>query len=64
AVHHVSVMVNVSHSVLHCMETWGTEPTYTWLHEKVVVTEKVGHVSADGTSLYVSGTFCGHFTCV
>lgn len=64
AVHHVSVMVNVSHWVLHCMEAWGTEPTFTWLHEKVVVTEKVGHVSADGTSLYVSGIFCGHFTCV
>ncbi|XP_016110359.1 uncharacterized protein [Sinocyclocheilus grahami] len=64
AVHHVSVMVNVSHSVLHCMEAWGTEPTFTWLHEQVVVTEKVGRVSADGTSLYVSGTFCGHFTCV
>ncbi|XP_026138980.1 uncharacterized protein LOC113115661 [Carassius auratus] len=64
AVHHVSVMVNVSHWVLHCMEAWGTEPTFTWLHEKVVVTEKVGRVSADGTSLYVSGIFCGHFTCV
>ncbi|XP_073704055.1 uncharacterized protein [Garra rufa] len=64
AVHHVSVMVNVSHSVLHCKEAWGTEPIFTWLHEKVVVTEKVGHVSADGTSLHVSGTFCGHFTCV
>ncbi|KAF4102744.1 uncharacterized protein si:dkeyp-97a10.2 isoform X1 [Onychostoma macrolepis] len=64
AVHHVSVMVNVSHSVLHCMEAWGTEPTFTWLQEKVVVTEKVGRVSADGTSLYVSGAFCGHFTCI
>ncbi|KAK2903632.1 hypothetical protein Q8A67_008345 [Cirrhinus molitorella] len=64
AVHHVSVMVNVSDSGLHCMEAWGTEPTFIWLHEKVVVTEKVGHVSADGRSLYVSGTFCGHFTCV
>ncbi|XP_067267849.1 uncharacterized protein si:dkeyp-97a10.2 isoform X2 [Chanodichthys erythropterus] len=63
-VHHVSVMVNVSHSVLHCMEAWGTEPSFSWLHEKVAVTEKVGHVSADGTSLIVSGTFCGHFTCV
>ncbi|XP_043116297.1 uncharacterized protein si:dkeyp-97a10.2 isoform X1 [Puntigrus tetrazona] len=64
AVHHVSVMVNVSHSVLHCMEAWGTEPSFTWLHEKAAVTEKVGRVSADGTSLDVSGTFCGHFTCV
>ncbi|XP_048009204.1 uncharacterized protein si:dkeyp-97a10.2 isoform X2 [Megalobrama amblycephala] len=64
AVNHVSVMVNVSHSVLHCMEAWGTEPSFSWLHEKVAVTEKVGHVSADGTSLIVSSTFCGHFTCV
>ncbi|XP_077077647.1 uncharacterized protein LOC143730944 [Siphateles boraxobius] len=64
AVNHVSVMVNVSHSVLHCMEAWGTDPSFTWLYEKVVVTGKVGHVSADGTSLVVSGTFCGHFTCV
>ncbi|XP_057195343.1 uncharacterized protein si:dkeyp-97a10.2 isoform X2 [Triplophysa rosa] len=64
AVNHVSVMVNVSHSVLHCMEAWGSEPTFTWLHEKVVVTEEVGRVSADGRSLHVSGTFCGHFTCV
>lgn len=63
-VDHVSVMVNVSHSVLHCMEAWGTEPSFSWLHEKVAVTEKVGHVSADGATLIVSGTFCGHFTCV
>lgn len=64
AVNHVSVMVNVSHAVLHCMEAWGTEPSFTWLHEKVLVTGKVGRVSADGASLFVSGSFCGHFTCV
>ncbi|XP_051577386.1 uncharacterized protein LOC127454311 [Myxocyprinus asiaticus] len=64
AVNHVSVMVNVSHCILHCLEAWGTEPTFTWLHEQAAVTETVGHVSADGTSLYVSSTFCGHFTCV
>ncbi|XP_051575356.1 muscle, skeletal receptor tyrosine protein kinase-like isoform X2 [Myxocyprinus asiaticus] len=64
AVNHVSVMVNVSHCILHCMEAWGTEPTFTWLHEQAAVTEEVGRVSTDGTSLYVSSTFCGHFTCV
>lgn len=64
AVHHVSVMLNVSHSVLHCMESWGTEPTYKWLHDSVQLTEKLGHVSTDGASLQVSGSFCGRFTCV
>ncbi|XDV39575.1 hypothetical protein PO909_008801 [Leuciscus waleckii] len=64
AVNHVSVMVNVSHAVLHCMEAWGTEPSFTWLYEKVLVTGDVGRVSADGASLFVSGTFCGHFTCI
>lgn len=64
AVHHVSVMVNVSHSSLHCMEAWGTEPVFRWFHEKAVVTEAVGRVSADGTSLYLNTALCGHFTCV
>lgn len=64
AVHHVSVMVNVSHSILHCMEAWGTEPVFRWLHEKVAVTEAVGRVSADGSSLYLSTALCGHFTCM
>ncbi|XP_052002591.1 SLAM family member 9 [Xyrauchen texanus] len=64
AVNHVSVMVNVSHCTLHCMEAWGTEPTFTWLHEQAAVTEEVGRVSADGTSLYISSSCCGHFTCV
>ncbi|XP_067305601.1 uncharacterized protein si:dkeyp-97a10.2 isoform X1 [Pseudorasbora parva] len=64
AVNHVSVMVNVSHAVLHCMEAWGTDPSFSWLHEKVAMTDKVGQVSADGASLFVSGPFCGHFTCV
>ncbi|XP_039544714.1 uncharacterized protein si:dkeyp-97a10.2 [Pimephales promelas] len=63
-VYHVSVMVNVSHAVLHCMEAWGTDPSFTWLYERVLVTGAVGRVSADGASLFVSGTFCGHFTCV
>ncbi|XP_060718162.1 uncharacterized protein si:dkeyp-97a10.2 isoform X1 [Tachysurus vachellii] len=64
AVHHVSVMVNVSHFSLHCMEAWGTEPVFRWLHEKVAVTEAVGRVSADGTSLYLNTALCGHFTCM
>ncbi|XP_060756319.1 uncharacterized protein si:dkeyp-97a10.2 isoform X2 [Neoarius graeffei] len=64
AVHHVSVMVNVSHSSLHCMEAWGTEPSYRWLHEKAVVTEAVGRMSKDGTSLYLNTALCGHFTCL
>ncbi|XP_058233015.1 uncharacterized protein si:dkeyp-97a10.2 isoform X2 [Hemibagrus wyckioides] len=64
AVHHVSIMVNVSHSSLHCMEAWGTEPVFRWLHEKVAVTEAVGRVSPDGTSLYLTTALCGHFTCI
>ncbi|KAF5909865.1 vascular endothelial growth factor receptor 1, partial [Clarias magur] len=64
AVHHVSVMVNVSHSILHCMEAWGTEPVFRWLHEKVAVTEAVGHVSPDGTTLHLTTALCGHFTCL
>ncbi|KAM9436866.1 uncharacterized protein Hap1MRO34_001225 [Clarias gariepinus] len=64
AVHHVSVMVNVSHSILHCMEAWGTEPVFHWLHEKVAVTDAVGHVSPDGTTLHLNTPLCGHFTCL
>ncbi|XP_062841570.1 uncharacterized protein si:dkeyp-97a10.2 [Trichomycterus rosablanca] len=64
AVHHVSVMVNVSHDILHCTEAWGTEPVFRWLHEQEVVTEDVGRVSADGASLYLKSKLCGHFTCV
>ncbi|KAL7836059.1 hypothetical protein SRHO_G00284060 [Serrasalmus rhombeus] len=64
AVHHVSVMVNVSHSVLHCREAWGTDPVFSWLHEQAAVTEAVGKVSADGSSLQLSIPLCGHFTCV
>ncbi|XP_076868570.1 uncharacterized protein LOC143519235 isoform X2 [Brachyhypopomus gauderio] len=64
AVHHVSVMVNVSHSSLHCQEAWGTDPVFTWLHEKASVTAALGRVSADGSSLYLDAPLCGHFTCV
>ncbi|XP_072548564.1 uncharacterized protein [Salminus brasiliensis] len=64
AVHHVSVMVNVSHSVLHCREAWGTEPVFSWLHEKATVTEAVGKVFDNGSSIHLSIPLCGHFTCV
>ncbi|KAG7283332.1 hypothetical protein CRUP_000858, partial [Coryphaenoides rupestris] len=64
-VHHVSVGVNVSVSSLVCSEAWGTEPTFTWLHERVAVTTVVGRVSADGKTLVVSHVpLCGHFTCM
>ncbi|KAJ8341038.1 hypothetical protein SKAU_G00333290 [Synaphobranchus kaupii] len=64
AVHHVSVAINVSHSLLLCGEAWGTDPHFSWLHEKVALTEEVGRVSADGTVLYLSAQPCGHFTCI
>ncbi|XP_013871806.1 uncharacterized protein si:dkeyp-97a10.2 [Austrofundulus limnaeus] len=65
AVHHVSVSVNVSHSTLVCGEAWGTDPRFSWLHETAVVTQKVGRVSRDGTTLFVTmRPICGHFTCV
>lgn len=64
AVHHVSVSINISHSSLVCGETWGTEPHFSWLYERVAVDNAVGRVSIDGTTLYVTKTpFCGHFTC-
>nr|XP_040022186.1 uncharacterized protein si:dkeyp-97a10.2 [Gasterosteus aculeatus aculeatus]XP_040022187.1 uncharacterized protein si:dkeyp-97a10.2 [Gasterosteus aculeatus aculeatus] len=65
AVHHVSVSINVSHASLLCGEAWGTEPRFSWFHERVAVTDAVGRVSGDGTTLFVTRTpFCGHFTCV
>lgn len=65
AVHHVSVSVNVSHSSLVCGEAWGTDPHFSWLHERVAVTTTVGKVSADGSLLVVTMTpMCGHFTCM
>lgn len=65
AVHHVSVSINVSHSLLVCGEAWGTDPQFSWLYEKVALTSNVGTVSKDGTTLYVTKTpFCGHFTCM
>ncbi|XP_070691900.1 uncharacterized protein [Pempheris klunzingeri] len=64
-VHHVSVSINASHSVLVCGEAWGTEPNFSWLHERVAITKNVGRVSKDGTTLFVTMTpFCGHFTCM
>ncbi|KAG7216836.1 hypothetical protein INR49_001490 [Caranx melampygus] len=64
AVHHVSVSINVSHSLLVCGESWGTDPRFNWLHERVAITQTVGRVSDDGTTLIVTMTpMCGHFTC-
>ncbi|KAM7421318.1 hypothetical protein PAMA_015459 [Pampus argenteus] len=64
-VHHVSVSINISHSVLVCGEAWGTEPHFSWLHERVAITKTVGKVSKDGTTLFVTmAPICGHFTCM
>nr|XP_046255629.1 uncharacterized protein si:dkeyp-97a10.2 isoform X2 [Scatophagus argus] len=64
-VHHVSVSINVSHSLLVCGEAWGTDPHFSWLYERVAITGTVGKVSKDGTTLYVTkNPFCGHFTCM
>ena len=65
AVHHVSVSINVSHSSLICGEAWGTDPHFSWLYEWVAITNNVGSVSEDGTTLFVTKTpLCGHFTCM
>ncbi|XP_042345848.1 uncharacterized protein si:dkeyp-97a10.2 [Plectropomus leopardus] len=65
AVHHVSVSINVSHSSLVCGEAWGTDPHFSWLHERVAITQTVGTVSKDGTTLFVTRSpICGHFTCM
>ncbi|XP_045073341.1 uncharacterized protein si:dkeyp-97a10.2, partial [Coregonus clupeaformis] len=65
AVHHPSVRVNVSHSSLFCVETWGTDLKFSWLHERAAITDVVGHVSPDGKTLFVSSApICGHFTCM
>lgn len=65
AVHHVSVSINMSHSSLVCGEAWGTDPHFSWLHERAPITNSVGSVSEDGTTLIVTMTpFCGHFTCM
>ncbi|KAG7453587.1 hypothetical protein JOB18_024135 [Solea senegalensis] len=65
AVHHVSVSINVSHSSLVCGEAWGTDPHFSWLHERAPVSTAVGKVSKDGITLLVTmSPICGHFTCV
>ncbi|XP_047455150.1 uncharacterized protein si:dkeyp-97a10.2 [Mugil cephalus] len=65
AVHHVSVSINVSHSSLVCGEAWGTDPSFSWLHERAAISQTVGKVSKDGTTLVVTMTpICGHFTCM
>lgn len=64
-VHHVSVSINVSHSLLVCGEAWGTDPHFSWLHERVAITRSVGMISKDGTTLFVTmAPICGHFTCM
>uniref|UniRef100_A0A3P9NJK0 Si:dkeyp-97a10.2 n=1 Tax=Poecilia reticulata TaxID=8081 RepID=A0A3P9NJK0_POERE len=63
--HHVSVSINVSYSLLVCREAWGTDPSFSWLHERAAVTQQVGKVSKDGHMLIVTMTpLCGHFTCM
>ncbi|XP_055020163.1 uncharacterized protein si:dkeyp-97a10.2 isoform X2 [Boleophthalmus pectinirostris] len=65
AVHHVSVSINVSHSVLVCGEAWGTEPRFSWLYNRKAVTQSVGQVSQDGTQLRITqNPICGVFTCM
>ncbi|KAM4735673.1 uncharacterized protein FYW61_006103 [Anableps anableps] len=65
AVHHVSVSINMSHSLLVCHEAWGTDPSFVWLHERAAITQQVGKVSKDGDTLIVTMTpICGHFTCM
>lgn len=65
AVHHVSLSINVSHSSLVCGEAWGTNPNFSWLYERDAITQTVGQVSKDGTTLLLSmSPICGHFTCV
>lgn len=65
AVHHVSVSINVSHSSLVCHEAWGTNPSFSWLHERAAITQQVGKVSKDGDTLIVTmSPICGHFTCM
>lgn len=63
--HHVSVSINVSHSTLVCGEAWGTDPHFSWLYERKAVTQSVGRVSQDGTTLVITKTpICGLFTCM
>ncbi|KAK7887049.1 hypothetical protein WMY93_026670 [Mugilogobius chulae] len=65
AVHHVTVSINVSHSVLVCGEAWGTDPHFSWLYNRVAVTQTVGLVSQDGTTLRITqNPICGRFTCM
>uniref|UniRef100_A0A3P9H3X8 Si:dkeyp-97a10.2 n=1 Tax=Oryzias latipes TaxID=8090 RepID=A0A3P9H3X8_ORYLA len=56
--------INVSHSVLVCGEAWGTEPHFSWLYERAAISQTLGRVSKDGTTLFVmKSPICGHFTC-
>lgn len=65
AVHHVSVSINMSHSLLVCTEAWGTDPRFSWRHESADITKAVGKVSNNGTILIITmSPLCGHFTCI
>nr|XP_004551090.2 uncharacterized protein LOC101466980 isoform X1 [Maylandia zebra] len=65
AVHHVSVSINVSHSLLVCNEAWGTDPRFSWRHDSADITKAVGKVSNNGTILIITiSPLCGHFTCI
>lgn len=64
AVHHVSVSINVSHSLLVCAEAWGTEPIFSWLYDRAALSRAVGEVSQDGTTLRITQLpICGRYTC-
>lgn len=63
AVYHVTVVVNVSHTSLHCREAWGSEPVFSWLHEQAKVDSSLGRLSDDNSTLYVTSPLCGHYTC-
>uniref|UniRef100_A0AAV2M9D5 Ig-like domain-containing protein n=1 Tax=Knipowitschia caucasica TaxID=637954 RepID=A0AAV2M9D5_KNICA len=64
AIHHVSVSISQSQSELVCAEAWGTEPHYSWLHDRATVSQTVGRVSQDGTRLRITQSpVCGRFTC-
>lgn len=64
AVHHVSVMVNASHTSLHCKEAWGTEPEFSWLHEQAKLDTTFGRLSEDNSTLYITAPLCGDYTCI
>ncbi|XP_043973267.1 uncharacterized protein si:dkeyp-97a10.2 isoform X2 [Gambusia affinis] len=72
AVHHVSISINVSHSLLICHEAWGTDPSFIWLHERAAITQQhLVKVGAEGrrrlwfvlSSCWWCVEECWHFSC-